>query len=215
MLLGDGIFAELAGKVVLDFGCGTGETCVELANRGAKHVVGLDIQEHLLEEARLNAARAGVADRCTFATEYREPVDAVLSMDAFEHFGDPAAVLAEMRRLIDSDGYVIIEFGPTWLHPLGGHLFSVFPWAHLLFSENSLIRWRSEFKHDGATRFSEVAGGLNQMTIRRWERLVSMSDLQFKTYELRSIRRFRWLHNRLTREYLTAVVVARLTPARS
>jgi hypothetical protein len=56
---------------------------------------------------------------------------------------------------------------------LGGHLFSVFPWAHLIFSEQALIRWRSDFKSDGATRFSEVAGGLNQMTIRRFERLIA------------------------------------------
>lgn len=211
VLLGDGIFAELAGKRVLDFGCGSGDTCIELAQHGT-HVIGLDIQEHLLSEARIKAEKSGVADRCQFASACSEPVDVVLSMDAFEHFDQPSAVLAQMRRLLRDDGYLVVEFGPTWFHPLGGHLFSPFPWAHLVFSERALIRWRSEFKSDGATRFAEVAGGLNQMTIARWERIIEASPFEFKTYELRPIRRLTWLHNRLTREFLTAIVVARLSP---
>jgi hypothetical protein len=39
----------------------------------------------------------------------------------------------------------------------------------VIFSEKALIRWRSTFKTDRATRFSEVAGGLNQMTIAKFE----------------------------------------------
>jgi hypothetical protein len=74
---------------------------------------------------------------------------------------------------------VPISFGPTWHHPYGGHLFSVFPWAHLIFSEKALTRWRSDLRDDGATRFGEVAGGLNQMTIRRFEELVADSRLCF------------------------------------
>lgn len=74
-----------------------------------------------------------------------------------------------MSALLEPKGEVIASFGPTWYHPLGGHLFSVFPWAHLLFSEKALLRWRSDFKTDGATHFGEVAGGLNQMTVDRFE----------------------------------------------
>jgi hypothetical protein len=103
-----------------------------------------------------------------------------------------------------------VSFGPTWLHPLGGHLFSVFPWAHLIFSEKALIRWRSTFKTDGATRFSEVAGGLNQMTIAKFEDLVANSPLQFAGFELVPIKKLRPFHNRLTREFTTAIVRCRL-----
>ena len=78
-----------------------------------------------------------------------------------------------MDQHLQPGGEVLVSFGPTWYHPLGGHLFSVFPWAHLIFSEKALISWRSAFKTDGATRFSEVAGGLNQMTIAKFEALVA------------------------------------------
>ena len=86
----------------------------------------------------------------------------------------------------------------------------MFPWAHLVFTEASLIRWRSGFKTDGARRFGEVAGGLNQMTIRRWEKLVEEAGFEFKSYELVPIRPARRLHNGWTREFLTAVVKAEL-----
>jgi SAM-dependent methyltransferase len=131
-------------------------------------------------------------------------------MDAFEHFANPAEVLRVMNTLLKPEGEVIIWFGPTWFHPLGGHLFSVFPWAHLLFREEALIRWRSTFKTDGATRFGEVAGGLNQMTIKKFEGIVEESPFRFVSFESIPIKRLRRFHNRLTREFTTAAVRCRL-----
>jgi len=115
-----------------------------------------------------------------------------------------------MNHLLQPTGEVLVCFGPTWYHPLGGHLFSVFPWAHLIFSEKALIRWRSTFKTDGATRFSEVAGGLNQMTIAKFEELIAGSPLELASLELVPIKKLRHFHNRFTREFTTAVVRGRL-----
>jgi SAM-dependent methyltransferase len=134
----------------------------------------------------------------------------VVSLDAFEHFADPEAILQSMSTLLRPAGEVLVSFGPTWYHPLGGHLFSVFPWAHLIFSEQALIRWRSTFKTDGATRFGEVAGGLNQMTIAKFEQLVAGSHLKFTDLEVVPIRKLRRFHNHLTREFTTAIVRCRL-----
>lgn len=118
-----------------------------------------------------------------------------------------------MRTLLKSDGCLFVSFGPIWHHPYGGHLFSVFPWAHLIFTEHALIRWRSDFKTDGATRFHEVAGGLNKMTIKRWEALVAQSGFKLTYFELVPIRPAKRLHCRLTREWFTSLVRARLEPA--
>lgn len=206
VLLGNTLLDRLRGKVVLDFGCGSGECAVDLAQRGAAKVIGLDIRASALEEARRLAEQHGCADRCEFTTATSEPVDAVVSIDAFEHFANPAAMLSEMYRLLKPGGEVAVSFGPTWYHPLGGHLFSVFPWAHLVFSEAALIRWRSDIRDDGATRFSEVEGGLNQMTIGRFERIVHGSQFRIEMLEPVPIRKLRWLHNGITREFTTAVV---------
>ncbi|MEX2300165.1 MAG: class I SAM-dependent methyltransferase [Bryobacterales bacterium] len=206
VLLGKTLLDRLRNKVVLDFGCGSGECAVDLAQRGASKVVGLDIRASALEQARQLAQQQGCSDRCEFTTAATEPVDAVVSIDAFEHFANPAAMLSEMYRLLKPGGIVAISFGPTWYHPLGGHLFSIFPWAHLVFSEAALMRWRSDLRSDGARRFGEVEGGLNQMTIRRFERIVNGSQFRIELLEPVPIRKLRWMHNGMTREFTTAVV---------
>jgi SAM-dependent methyltransferase len=213
-MFGPGIFDELRGKVVLDFGCGYGENAIELAKNGCAQVIGLDIQEHSLQKARLDAEAAGVASRCVFTSIWHEPVDVIVSTDSFEHFDHPDRILHIMCGLLKENGYALVEFGYPWFHPYGGHLFAVFPWAHLIFTEAALIRWRSDFMTDGATRFHEVPGGLNQMTVRRWERLISESDFDFLSYELVPIRAARRLHCSLTREFLTSTIRTRLTPRR-
>ncbi len=212
MLFGEGIWSELSGKTVADFGCGSGGEAIEMAEHGAASVIGIDILDHSLETARRAAEKAGVSARCHFTKHADTAVDLVVSLDGFEHFGDPGAVLRTMARMLKPTGRVLATFGPTWLHPLGGHLFSVFPWAHLLFTERALIRWRSGFKHDGATRFGEVEGGLNQMTISRFRRLVASSPLEFETLETIPIRRLRAISNPLTREFVTSFVRCRLRP---
>jgi 2-polyprenyl-3-methyl-5-hydroxy-6-metoxy-1,4-benzoquinol methylase len=206
VLMGDEFFSKIAGKVVIDFGCGEGADSVEMAERGAKRVIGIDIRENVLQAARQRAIAQGVQNTCLFVSSTTELADIVVSLDAFEHFADPAGILRIMDTLLQPTGEVLISFGPTWYHPLGGHLFSVFPWAHLVFSEKALLRWRSTFKVDGATRFSEVSGGLNQMSIAKFEELIASGPLRFASLDLVPIKKLRFLHNRLTREFMTAIV---------
>jgi SAM-dependent methyltransferase len=213
-LFGRRIWAEVAGKVVVDFGCGGGQEAIDLARQGARHVIGIDIRQWLLDQAAAAAERAGVAERCTFTARTDQQADLIVSLDGFEHFDDPAGALEQMRGMLREDGRVLACFGPTWYHPYGGHLFSVFPWAHLIFTEHALIRWRSDFKSDGATRFREVDGGLNLMTIARFERLLAASPFHAESLEAVPIRRARWLHGPLTREFLSSVVRCRLAPKR-
>jgi SAM-dependent methyltransferase len=214
VLFGPEIWKQLAGKIVIDFGCGEGDAAVEMAKHGVRRVIGVDIQQRFLNHAKAEADKAGVADRCVFTTQIDEQADVILSVDGFEHYDDPGEILTTMTRLLKPSGRVVVCFGPTWFHPYGGHLFSVFPWAHLIFTEKALIRWRSSFKTDGATRFREVEGGLNQMTIRRFEQILARSDFHVERFEAVPIRKLRWLHSRLTREFCTSVVRCVLAPKR-
>ena len=97
MLFGPGIWAEIQGKDVLDFGCGRGTEAVEVAEHGARHVVGLELYKKWINAATALAESRGVADRCYFGREWSQPVDVILSVDSFEHFADPAAILVRMR----------------------------------------------------------------------------------------------------------------------
>jgi SAM-dependent methyltransferase len=209
---GSRIFNELKGKSVIDFGCGVGRESVAIAQHGAARVIGIDIRDSVLQAARERAREAGVANTCTFTQSTDERCDVVISLDSFEHFAEPAEVLRSMHGLLRLGGRALIEFGPPWFHPYGGHLFSVFPWAHLIFTERSLIRWRSDFKEDGATRFSEVSGGLNQMNISRFLRFVDRSDFRIVRFEAVPIRATSLFFNRWTREFLTSIVRCELAP---
>jgi hypothetical protein len=156
-----------------------------------------------------------VADRCVFAAHTAERADVIVSIDGFEHYGEPERILDVMGRLVHSHGCVMIAFGPPWLHPLGGHLFSIFPWAHLIFTERALLRWRADFKSDGARRFGEVEGGLNQMTVRRFAQLLERSPFEVRRFEAVPIRRLRWVSNAVTRELVTSIVRCTLVPRAS
>lgn len=212
VLFGPRIWAQVAGKVVIDFGCGDGTEVVEIARHRARRVIGIDMRQRVLRLGSLAADKARVSERCVFATHTDEQADVILSIDCFEHYENPAQVLDVMAQLLKPAGRVFVSFGPPWFHPFGGHLFSVFPWAHLIFSERALIRWRSDFKSDGATRFREVEGGLNQMTVRRFRKLLGESAFEIERFEAVPIRRLRYLSNPVTREFFTSIVRCTLVP---
>jgi SAM-dependent methyltransferase len=210
---GSSLLSELNGKTVIDFGCGDGRDAVALALAVPDcRIIGLDIQQKHLDKARARAVQAGVEGRCLFAMQTTERADLILSFDAFEHFADPLAILGHMNELLKPDGEVLASFGPTWLHPYGGHLFSVFPWAHLVFSERALIEWRARFRSDGARCFSDVDGGLNQIRIAGFERLVETSPLRIDWLSTEPIRGLGLLRHRRLREFGSSLVRCRMVP---
>jgi SAM-dependent methyltransferase len=213
LLLGPGFWDEIRDRVVVDFGCGEGYEVVEMAERGARQVIGIDTRQKWLDHAAALARERGVADRCVFAERWTIPAtaDVIVSMDSFEHFDDPAGILSTMSGILKPAGRIVVSFGPTWYHPYGGHLFSVFPWAHLIFSERAMLTWRSELPGKRRTTSLREAG-LNKMTVRRFERLIARSPFRVESFEAVPIRRLRWLANRVSREFTTSVVRCRLTP---
>lgn len=75
-LFGPGIWAEVAGKVVVEFGCTDGAEAIAMAAHGARKVIGIDNRESVLQIARQAAAARGVADRCVVPPRlHREGAD--------------------------------------------------------------------------------------------------------------------------------------------
>jgi 2-polyprenyl-3-methyl-5-hydroxy-6-metoxy-1,4-benzoquinol methylase len=178
----------LHGKI-LDFGCGWGKQAVAMAKAGAEEVVGLDIRWH--DRARKLAADNNCSDRVRFvdtlAREELGTFDMVLSCSAMEHYSHPAAMLEMMTNAAKPGGVVIISFAEPWYGPRGSHFggFSRLPWVNLLFSEQTILRVRTHFRSDGAQRFEDVEGGLNRMSIAKFERVIRESGLKpefFRVY---------------------------------
>jgi 2-polyprenyl-3-methyl-5-hydroxy-6-metoxy-1,4-benzoquinol methylase len=100
-----GLLEPLAGKTVLDVGCGSGRFCVAYAERGAARVVGVDFAPKMIDLANDAARRLGVADRCDFRVgRFPDavadgPFDACTALGFFDYVADPVPLVARMREL--------------------------------------------------------------------------------------------------------------------
>ena len=99
----DGI-CPLAGRSVIDVGCGGGILAESMARKGAT-VKGIDLAEKSIGVAKLHGLESGIAvDYEVIATEAiadREPeqYDLVTCMEMLEHVPDPSAVVAACAKL--------------------------------------------------------------------------------------------------------------------
>lgn len=107
--------APLAGRRVLDIGCGGGILSDAMARKGAD-VTGIDLSTKALKVAQLHALEAGtknVVYRETSAESMAEeqPVsfDVVTCMEMLEHVPDPASVVRACARLVKPGGWVFFS----------------------------------------------------------------------------------------------------------
>jgi 2-polyprenyl-6-hydroxyphenyl methylase/3-demethylubiquinone-9 3-methyltransferase len=110
---------SLAGKLVVDVGCGGGILSEAMARAGAR-VLGIDLSQACLDvarlhaqEARIEAGREGLEYRAVsaeaLAREQAAHFDAVTCMELLEHVPDPAAMLAALASLVRPGGEVIVS----------------------------------------------------------------------------------------------------------
>jgi GT2 family glycosyltransferase/SAM-dependent methyltransferase len=178
---------DLAGKSVLDVGCGRGAVAIEAARRGARRVVGVDLRiapqtrKLVADEPELSGRIELLATDGTLRELGPETFDVVLSKDSFEHYADPESLVFTFVRLLEPGGVLAIGFGPLWRGPTGGHIEYVtpVPWAHLLFPEEVVMAERRRFRPDeDGRRYQEMAGGLNRMTLGRFRGIMESTGLE-------------------------------------
>lgn len=101
--------SPVAGKKILDVGCGGGLLSEGLAHRGAK-VCGIDMGEEPLNVARLHKLESGVDvdyRRITaeeLAAEEAGQYDIVTCLEMLEHVPDPASVIQACATLVKPGG---------------------------------------------------------------------------------------------------------------
>ncbi len=104
----------LAGKDVLDVGCGGGILAESMAVRGAR-VTGIDMGEMPLRVAELHTLETGVEVQYrrvpveTLAAERPESFDAVTCMEMLEHVPHPGSVVDACARLVRPGGRVFFS----------------------------------------------------------------------------------------------------------
>lgn len=106
----------LAGKSVLDVGCGSGRFCFEYAKHGATRVLGVDFAPAMIDIANHLAKEMKVDKACEFRVgafpdivkESDLPFDASTANGFFDYIAEPVPIIARMREM--TRGKVIMSF---------------------------------------------------------------------------------------------------------
>ncbi len=129
VLFRERILAELRPEmVVLDVGAGSG-LVPHMNFRGrCAHIVGIDPDERVAENAFLDEAHVGFADSLPFEDER---FDLVFSDNVLEHLDEPARVFAEVGRVLKPGGRFLVKTPNkhhyvAWIATLTPHAFHRF-----------------------------------------------------------------------------------------
>ena len=170
----------------LEVGCGMGEMSLALAQRGCRHVTGIDRDPYYIEIAKRCARKMQLQDKVTFECmnvhdlPNEKEYDIVLSHEVLEHVERPGDFCRRIDGVCKSrvGGRIILAFGPLFHSPFGGHMNKFFrfriPWIGVLFSEDAIMRLRHEFWQplDDAEVFEDTREGLNKMKFSEFLRYV-------------------------------------------
>lgn len=226
---------DLAGKRILDIGCGLGGKTVAYGEGGAAQVFGTDLSPEFTSSSAAYAGEKEISYAWGFFTSDASslPVgnaafDTVVANDTMEHFSEPEQALAEMVRITKPGGAIWIFFTPYY-SPLGSHLYDYIfiPWCHLLFTRGQLLAAitdivaarQDEFPSDLPDRKAEKVmesfdNDLNRMSVRRFFKMVKDHPSLAMTYKELKPPKYTFLRvfNRvpLVRELFTGAVICRL-----
>ncbi len=118
---------DLAGKRVLDVGCGGGILSEAMTRCGA-HVTGIDLGEKPLKVAQLHLLESGLSVDYRqvaveeLAAEEAQQYDVVTCMEMLEHVPEPASTVRSCAELVKSNGWCVFA---TISRTLKAYLFAV------------------------------------------------------------------------------------------
>ena len=100
--------ADLTGKSVLDIGCNGGFYAIEMKKRGASRVLGIDVDENYLAQARFAAEVSGLEIEfarlsCYDVGSLGERFDVVVFMGVFYHLRHPLLALDLIHEHVAGD----------------------------------------------------------------------------------------------------------------
>ena len=185
---------DFTDTLVLDAGCGLGGKTVYYAQKGCRHIYGVDMDRKHIELSESFAAEKGITN-ATFQIESLEAMsfasntfDFIFLNGVLEHIVRDKLVpaLAELKRVLKPGGRILIEF-PPWSSPYAAHLYDVIfiPWCHYLFSDQTLINATNKLgapERDGDLSYTEHFMELNRCTIDEFRKTVK--DLGYDVVDI-------------------------------
>jgi len=159
--------------LVLDAGAGRGEAFQYDYKNWVQRVVGVDLEEEVVENSNLDEGY--VADLAEL--RFRDATfDLVLSRSVFEHFQDPVSVLKELRRVLRPGGHLIFRT------PNRYHYYAIV--ASL--TPHRFHQWFNEKRgFAGADTFPTFYRANDRFTLRRLAQATSFTVRELELFEIR------------------------------
>lgn len=106
------LLPEVQGLKVLDLGCGFGDHCRLLIDKGAKKVVGLDISQKMIEVAKVENNNSKI-EYINLPMEdilrIGQKFDLVVSSLAFHYVEDFEKLVKDIYSILDKGGYLVFS----------------------------------------------------------------------------------------------------------
>jgi len=131
----------IEGKTILDVGCGSGRFCIAFAQKGAKHVLGVDFAPAMIDVANKLAKDASVESQCEFRTGAfpkdvpEGPFDYSTGLGFFDYIEDPVSVVRAMWEKTSSTLVASFPKAHEWRVPLRRLRFKMIGCPLYLYSE--------------------------------------------------------------------------------
>lgn len=181
-----GHIQSLAGRKVLDVGCGNGYHCWRMAGEGARVVLGIDptilyVMQFLavagfLREARVGVLPLALEDLPKDMTGW----DTLFSMGVLYHRRSPMDHLQDLRRLLRPGGELVLEtlvldgVDEQVLVPPGRYARMRNVW--FIPTPRALVTWLGRCGFRGARVVDVTATGVDEQRATDWMRFQSLSD---------------------------------------
>ena len=114
---------DIAGKTLIDAGCGAGSFSILLSLLGANKVYAVDFIPDCLEMTEAMAGFAGLDDIETVQSDIGEldlpgeSVDGIFSLESISHYRDYTSFLKNASRLLKKGGFLVIRDGNNGASP--------------------------------------------------------------------------------------------------
>jgi 2-polyprenyl-3-methyl-5-hydroxy-6-metoxy-1,4-benzoquinol methylase len=171
---GNILVKQVAGKRVLELGCGSGLLAQRLLSAGAHSYIGIDFSERAIENARARADEAGISDRVRFEAKSIKEMsemqsDVVFSLGLLDWLSD------------DELDYIFkITAGTDYLHTISEKRASMANWIHRAYVQLAYGRQTGSYRprYFSVAEIEEIARRHTNKSVRAFrERRLSFGTL--------------------------------------